>query len=75
MDSPYLIPVESITTEQVIKKSRFVCSIGRARSRLLAMTAIDSVRREHPQANHVCWAFIAGSPDSADRGMSNDGDE
>ena len=74
MVSPYYVPIESITTEQVIKKSRFVCTIGRARSRQLARTAIDSIRRKNPQASHVCWAFLAGSPDSADRGMSDDGE-
>ena len=74
MAHSYLIPAQTVTTEQILKKSRFICSIGHAANRLQAMAAIDAIRSNHPRATHVCWAFIAGAPDSAERGMSDDGE-
>ena len=74
MTAPYLIPSQSVSTEQTIKKSRFICTIGRAETRHGALCAIESVRSEHQQATHVCWAYIAGHPDHGDRGMSDDGE-
>ena len=74
MTAPYLVPSQSVSTEQTIKKSRFVCTVGRAETRKKAISSIESVRAEHHQATHVCWAFIAGHPDHGDRGMSDDGE-
>ena len=70
----YRIPAQTVTTEQILKRSRFICSIGHAATRLQAMAAIDAIRSIHPRATHVCWAFIAGAPDSAERGMNDDGE-
>lgn len=74
MEPSYFIPIDSVTTEQVIKNSRFICSIARGQSRQEALSAVDTVRRQHPRASHVCWAYIAGAPHSPERGMSDDGE-
>ena len=74
MATSYFIPTASVVTEQVIKNSRFICSVGWAGSRQEVISAAGSIRNQHPQASHVCWAYIAGPPDSADRGMSDDGE-
>lgn len=72
--TPYQIPSAPVIFEQVIKKSRFICSIGHAVSPEEARSAIDTVRSNHPKANHVCWAYIGGAPDSLERGYSDDGE-
>ena len=70
----YLIPAETVTTERRVKNSRFICSVGHAETREDALAAIREIRAHQKGATHVCWAFIAGPPDSADRGMSDDGE-
>jgi uncharacterized YigZ family protein len=74
VDHSYSIPAHVVTTEQVIKRSRFICTLGHAETTIQASSHIAEIRQQNPQANHVCWAYIAGPPDSADRGMSDDGE-
>jgi len=74
VDRSYSIPAHVVTTEQLIKRSRFICTLGHAETKRQASSHIAEIRQQHPQANHVCWAYIAGPPDSADRGMSDDGE-
>lgn len=70
----YLIPASSISFEQHIKQSRFICYVGHGPSKDHIDGVLGQLRNQHPKAHHVCWAFIAGPPTTAQRGMSDDGE-
>ncbi len=72
--TPYRIPSAAVVFEQVIKGSRFICHLGPAASARKARAEIESIRNSYPKANHVCWAYIAGAPDSSERCMNNAGE-
>lgn len=48
------------THETEIKKSRFICHLFRVTSEDEARAQIESVRKEHWNANHNCTAWIIG---------------
>lgn len=71
----YAIPAAPVTTEETIKKSRFITLLFHTDSVEAARTAIRLVKAEHPSAAHHCWAFVAGAPtDSQVLGFSDDGE-
>ncbi|MGL1932340.1 MAG: YigZ family protein [Desulfotalea sp.] len=71
----YKIPAVSIQTELVVKKSQFLCHIEHCPGRDHAHAFIEQIREKHPEANHNCWAFIAGKPtDHNGWGMNDDGE-
>ncbi|GGD65459.1 YigZ family protein [Lacimicrobium alkaliphilum] len=70
----YLIPSAAAEFESEIKRSRFICYAGHADNRDAAEHFIRAVRERHPQARHVCWAYIAGAPDTTVMSMSDDGE-
>ena len=47
-------------SEQVIDRSRFIATAGRAGTVDDARTFIDAVRTEFPDATHNCWAYRIG---------------
>ncbi|HMA09184.1 MAG TPA: YigZ family protein, partial [Ramlibacter sp.] len=47
-------------SELVIKKSRFIDCVQAVPDRAAAQAVVAQLRAEHPQAAHVCWAFMAG---------------
>ncbi|NJB68437.1 putative YigZ family protein [Desulfobaculum xiamenense] len=76
MGQEYLIPaVDRHCVEETIKRSRFITTIARADSIEAARAFIDTIRHEHPDATHYCWAFNAGpAGDTARIGCSDDGE-
>ena len=61
--------------EEEIKRSRFITTLARADSRERALSFVECVRREFPDARHHCWAYAAGRPgDTARVGQSDDGE-
>jgi uncharacterized YigZ family protein len=70
----YPVPAESRQIELDIKRSKFLTFVSNASDRDAAEIFIRSLRDLHPQASHVCWAYIAGSPDTTVRSMSDDGE-
>ena len=74
MATPYLIPTATVTAEQTIKQSRFVCYLGQGASIQKVLVELDQIRMLHPKADHVCSAYIAGPPTTADKGSSDDGE-
>jgi uncharacterized YigZ family protein len=71
----YQIPADNICIEHEIKRSRFITSMGRAPDKHQANAFIERVRSTYPDANHHCWAFVAGNPfDTLQIGMSDDGE-
>jgi uncharacterized YigZ family protein len=71
----YPVPAGSHRLERVIQRSRFITTVGRARTRAEALAFVEGVRKEFPDATHHCWAFVAGRPgDSAQVGRSDAGE-
>ena len=72
---PYPVPAATVEAEEVIRRSRFRTSLGRAGSRAEAERFVRAVRDRFPDATHHCWAFNARAPGStAVIGMSDDGE-
>ena len=70
----YPVPAHSRQIELEVKRSKFLTFVASATNRDEAEAFIRMLRLEHPQASHVCWAYIAGSPDTTVRSMSDDGE-
>jgi uncharacterized YigZ family protein len=74
MREGYLIPAESIRTELVIKRSRFLCTVQPAATVAEARAAIAALRDTMPDASHYVYAFKVGFGNSVNEGMSDDGE-
>ncbi|GAA5218751.1 YigZ family protein [Corallincola platygyrae] len=71
----YRVPASAQSAEQEIKRSRFIAIAARTDTPEAAKAFIEGVRAEHPQARHVCSAFVAGAPtDTQCLGFSDDGE-
>lgn len=68
----YQVPAQVHQIELEIKRSKFLTFAAPAINRQEADDFIRSLRRQYPQANHVCWAYIAGPPNTTVRSMSDD---
>ena len=68
MGENYPIPLAGASSPHTfsftVKRSRFLTSIARARSPEEAKAFIESIRSQHADATHNCWAFVAGPPGS-----------
>ncbi len=74
MSSSYDIPAAEHRFELEIKRSQFICYAAHAADREEAEEFIRVIRGQHPQARHVCWAYIAGAPTTTVMSMSDDGE-
>lgn len=75
MSTPYLIAADEVIDETIITRSRFICYLKPCASAADAKTFIKSLQALHPQANHHCYAFIAGRPENSQLyGFSDDGE-
>lgn len=74
MKSSYSIPAASYSEECIIKKSQFITYLGHAADRPQAEVFIREIRQQHPRASHVCWAYVAGAPDTTVVSMSDAGE-
>lgn len=54
-----------VHVELIIKKSRFIACVQPAADRAAAQAVVATLRAEHPGANHVCWALLAGGQSAA----------
>lgn len=52
-------------SELIIKKSRFIGCVQPMVNREEAQQVVAELRRQHPNANHVCWALLAGGHSAA----------
>lgn len=74
-DQPYLIPAASVRFEEEIKKSTFITFLAHTPSIDSAKHKIEEIKKQHPNARHHCWAFIAGrAENSLLWGFSDDGE-
>lgn len=71
----YPVPAGPHRGEQVIERSRFIATVGRAAGPPAARAFIEQVRAEFADATHNCWAYVAGPPGStAHIGLSDAGE-
>jgi uncharacterized YigZ family protein len=71
----YPVPGGRHRVEQVIDRSRFLCTVERVRTVAEAQAFIRAMQAEFPDATHNCWAYVVGAPGSTDRiGLSDDGE-
>ena len=71
----YFIPSHQQRFELEIKRSRFITSIKQVSNKLEAKAFIKTLREEFQDANHHCWAVIAGRPDDIyQQDQSDDGE-
>lgn len=71
----YPIPAARHRIEQVIERSRFICTIVPARTTAEAQAFVKEMNAEFPDATHNCWAYVVGPPGSTSQvGMSDDGE-
>jgi uncharacterized YigZ family protein len=61
---PYTL-AQAVHSELVIKKSRFIGCVQPVQDRAQALVIVQSLRAQHPGANHVCWALMAGGQSAA----------
>lgn len=70
-----MIPASDHQTEQVVKRSQFICHVKHCCGRKAAHSFISAIQERHNDANHNCWAYIAGKPgDPSLWGMNDDGE-
>jgi uncharacterized YigZ family protein len=70
----FLVPAHERHTEIVVLNSRFIASISMADSVEAARVVIETMRKEHPGANHHVPAFIIGHGASITEHCSDDGE-
>ncbi|MCO5215043.1 MAG: YigZ family protein [Thermomicrobiales bacterium] len=73
MNAPYRMVRADGSHEIEIKKSRFICHLFRVTSEGEARQHIETVRKEHWNANHNCTAWIIGEGQASQR-SSDDGE-
>ena len=56
---------ESRHSDLLVRKSRFIGSVGPVADRAAAQAIVDALRTQHPGAAHVCWALMAGGQSAA----------
>lgn len=61
----YHSPTHTQRFDLEIKNSQFITTVCRTNGRDAAKTFIETMRQRYPDANHHCWAFIAGAPNNA----------
>lgn len=71
MTEPYLTIAKNTTYEQIIKKSRFICSIARVSSDEEAQQFIASIQAANKKATHNCFAYMIGDNDQIQRESDN----
>lgn len=71
MTEPYLTIAKNTTYEQIIKKSRFICSIARVSSEEEAQQFIASIQAANKKATHNCFAYMIGDNDQIQRESDN----
>src|SRR5215203_5363827 len=59
--------------ETEISRSRFLCALAPAATEEEAQEFIARIRKEHPGANHNCWAYVIGADGSVQK-ASDDGE-
>ena len=70
----YHVPGGTATAERTIRKSRFVATVGRAKTAEAAREFVERVKKLHSAAAHNCHAFVACAPGGTVTGFGDDGE-
>lgn len=70
----YPVPDGTAAAQRVVRKSRFVAAVARAKSAEEAREFVEKVKKEHPGAAHNCHAFVACAPGGTATGFGDDGE-
>ncbi len=60
----YNTPVETISVETEVKKSKFISTISSVSSKEEFISFSKKIQSQYPNANHNCFAYIVGDPES-----------
>ncbi|MBJ7538533.1 YigZ family protein [Marinomonas transparens] len=60
----YLSPTHTQRFDLEIKNSQFITTVCRTKGRDEAKAFVNQMRMRYPDANHHCWACVAGAPDN-----------
>lgn len=71
MPEPFITIAKNTSFEMVIKKSRFICSLGRVDTEEAAQAFIDQVQTANRKATHNCFAYMVGDHDQVQRESDN----
>lgn len=71
----FKVPSKLVSTELVIKKSRFIAWAVPVESREAALQWLAKARQQYPDARHHCWAYLLGSSAMATHAAANDDGE
>ncbi len=74
MSEAYRIPAQTLRSELIIRRSRFLTTVAPAASVARAREFLAAVRAEMPAANHHVYGFRVGFGNSVTEGMSDDGE-
>jgi uncharacterized YigZ family protein len=74
MSQRYPIPSQTVRTEIIVKRSRFITTLGYADTVAAAKSFIQTIRQEMPDATHHVYAFRIGYGSSVMEGFSDDGE-
>lgn len=71
----FKVPTKRQRFNLEIKRSKFITSVDYVADKTAAKQFISEVREHYPDANHHCWAMLAGSPDDVfQQDQSDDGE-
>ncbi len=71
----YRVPTARQHFEFEIKASRFITTVARVECKLEARNFIATLNQQYADANHNCWAMVAGQPsDVGQQDQSDDGE-
>lgn len=71
----YKIPAGRQQFSYEVKASRFISTVEKVEGKAEALQFIHSLRQQYADANHNCWAMVAGQPtDVLQQDQSDDGE-
>lgn len=73
MQDQYVTVAGEGVHETEVNRSRFLCALAPAATEEEAQAFVARIRKEHPGANHNCWAYVIGS-DGGIQKASDDGE-
>ncbi|RII13962.1 IMPACT family member YigZ [Streptomyces sp. YIM 130001] len=71
-DAYRTVPHEGVH-ETEVNRSRFLCALAPAATESEAQAFVAEIRKQHPGANHNCWAYVIGTDASVQK-ASDDGE-
>ena len=75
LDDGYTVPAREARFAQEIKRSHFIGVATQVSSSGDAADALDTVKKEFPDATHHCWAYVLGNPKTSwQTRMDDDGE-